>query len=330
MNCGCFAGLFGKRKPKHAPFVFTFAQAPAGGFAASYEKGQAKNFAFLIPGDEELFVGGGALNGAVGKLLMMEGKQAIAFDRGSDGKITMVTDHNGKEVPKYDKEKCPYAFTQKRVFDKARQALIATGKPTTYNSEGSDLGKNAPMSLCAGRVYSRSTHPFGAAFINVFKKSSCPFNNHNVALLYTVGALGRNMKAEGEGKPDKERADLVKTNVKEFLQELYLTGENVVQLVLDYNKSRTPIQPAIEVVRFPIVSGGIFIHPEVTPKEVALALLWGIHSAFAGASPSELFTVELMPGDPMQKAYQDYMGSKKPSDWKSQKNIFGKIPDQIA
>jgi len=296
----------------------TFAQAPPNGFASSYEKEQTENFAFLIPGDEELFVGGGTLNGAVAKLLFEHANQPIQFEKGKDGKYVTVVE-NGKDVPKFTKEKCPYKKTQTALFKKGLQT-----KNAMVIADASEIG-SSPVRFSGGRTYSDCTHPFGSVFIHVFKPENCPFGvPANVALLYTVGALGVNAKAPGEGVPDPARAVFIKDDVKDFLWELYATGESTVQLVADYNKHAAKNSlPVIEVIRLPIVSGGVFLHPGITPKEAALALIWGVHSGLAKNDGA--LAVELMPGKPMQEAYDDYQSKKTPADWKNDKDFFGKI-----
>jgi len=188
---------------------------------------------------------------------------------------------------------------------------------TMVVSTPNDIG-DAPLLLSAARVYSDCDKPFGAAFLNIFKVENRPHSDKNVALLYTVGALGRNKKAEGEGVVDDARAKYVKSGVQDFLKEIYQTGRNVVQLVLEYNASRDETDsslPAVEVIRLPIVSGGVFIHPDTTPKEVALALLWGVSAALLDTSPSSRPEVELMPGRDMQEAYDLYRSGAAPSQW---------------
>jgi len=296
----------------------TFAQAPPGGFASSYEKVQNDNYAFLIPGDEELFVGGGSLNGAVGKLLFEHAKQPIQFEKDKDGKYVTVKE-NGKDVPKFTKDTCPYKRTQKALFNKGLKA-----KRTMVIAEQSEIG-SLPVVFSGGRTYSDCVSPFGSVFIHIFKPENCPFGERkNAALLYTVGALGVNAKAPGEGTPDPARAAFIKNDVKDFLYEINQTGESTVQLVLDYNKhAKKNNLPVIKVIRLPVVSGGIFMHPDITPKEVALALIWGAHTGLAKNGGG--LSIELMPGKATEEAYAEYQSKKTPSDWKDKKDVFGKI-----
>jgi len=310
------------------PFTMKFPEAPPGGFALSYERQQTKNFGFLIPGDKELFVGGGALNGAVGKLLFEHANQPIQFYRAADGSYETIVE-NGKDVPKFTKETCPYKKTQKAVFNKALNT-----KDSFVVAEPSEIG-DLPVVFSCGRTYSDCDHPFGCVFLHVFKDANCPFGvKQNAALLYCVGALGVNAKAPGEGAPDHARLEYVKSDVQDFLYEIFRTGESVVQLVFDYNKlASVKGLPVLEVIRLPVVSGGIFLHPDLTQKEAALALIWGVHSSLAKNSVgSRSLAIELMPGKPMEEAYKDYSANKKPHDWntKDLKNIFGKISLQSS
>lgn len=309
-------------------FPMTFASAQPGSFAASYEKTPTSNFAFLVPGDEELFLGGGALNGAVGKLLLEHAAQPIAFERDTQGNYVMEQDAGtGRDAAKFDKNLCLYRKVHETIFQKARakRNSMAIARPN-------DLDKAPFLAFCAARTYSDCDRPFGTVFLDIFKREHRPFSEKNVALLYAVGALGCNRKAEGEGVVDPQRAQYVKTDVRDFLEELFKTGANLMQLVLEYNchAEYDPDLPAVEVLRLPILSGGVFIHPDVTPREVALALIWGVHSALLSAlDPSSCVKIELMPGNDMRGAYDLYRTGATPRDWKTtngKRSLFRRIP----
>merc|ERR1712151_241960 len=129
--------------------------------------------------------------------------------------------------------------------------------------------------------------------------------------VYAVGPLGKNAKAEGEGPVEEDRILLVKDCPEEFLEEVTNTGKNAVCAVLEYNAThaRDQERPSIEVVRVPIISGGIFKHPEVEKSEVAFALLQGIHLALASVDASVRPEIQLMPSPEMSIAYSKYMES---------------------
>jgi len=278
-----------------------FAVAPPGGFASSYDKAVAGNFAFLIPGDETLFIGGGALNGAVGKLLLEEAGQPVPFDRNEDGTYKKVKDSSGKDVVSYDHTHCRYMVLHQALFEHARRQA---GR--TFIANPDDIAKSrATVQFAAARTYSDSVHTFGAVFLSIFTGAHRPFNEvKNVGVLYAVGPLGVNARAEGEAPPEPGRQALVKTNPAEFLEEIYKIGMNVIQVVLDANKVLT--DDKIEIIRVPIVAGGTFRNPETTPKDVGLAILWGIHDALSLVHPSLRPKVQLMPDKNLQSAYADY------------------------
>jgi len=157
------------------PFQMTFAEPPPGSpFASSYEENPSDKFAFLIPGDEELFVGGGALNGAVGKLLMNHAGQNISYEMTASGEHVLEMDPAvGREVPKYNKEDCVYRRLHDILFDKARASVDKMVVATD-----ADIGA-APVSFAGAKVYSDDEWPFGAVFVDVFKEDKRPFGSAN-------------------------------------------------------------------------------------------------------------------------------------------------------
>jgi hypothetical protein len=281
------------------PIDMKLLETPAGGgFVAAFDRKPAKNFVFLVPGDEELFVGGGALNGAVGKLLQSEAGQPIAF--------TSQVDDDGKLLWVFDKTTCVYRRMHEKLFERSSSEIGELGELVVSTaSERVDT----PVSFCAARLCNQSPHPFGAAFLDIFKGDRRPYGcEKNIGLIYTAGPLGKNAKADGEGPVDPARATLVKDSPTEFLDEVSKTAMNVMCAILDYNTFHAGRleTPKIEVVRVPIISGGIFKHPDVKKHEVALALLWGIHSALAPAADSACPEVELMPCRDMTLALMMY------------------------
>mmetsp|Transcript_52540 Transcript_52540/g.119666 ORF Transcript_52540/g.119666 Transcript_52540/m.119666 type:complete len:1004 (-) Transcript_52540:1740-4751(-) len=290
------------------PLPVTVVTAPPGQFAASYEPNPARVHAFLCPGDEELFLGGGALNGAVGRLLLENAGQPIAFRRADGQYLQRVDPTTQRSVPWFEMEDCWYRQLHRRLFAAARKSAgdVVLERPA-----------DGPVQLSLCRVYSDGRFPFGAAFVNIFRPTARPFvNERNAALVYTVGALGINQRAEGEERPSAEREALVCKVPEVFVSELWKTGLNIGLCILEYNQKFAGQEnlPAIQVFRFPIVAGGTFINPQVTPTEAALALIWGFHTAFSGAS-SAAPRLEAMPGAPMEEAVQFYQRGLGPEDW---------------
>eukprot|EP00811_Abedinium_folium_P036042 NODE_8788_length_1469_cov_10.631148.p1 GENE.NODE_8788_length_1469_cov_10.631148~~NODE_8788_length_1469_cov_10.631148.p1 ORF type:complete len:395 (-),score=95.49 NODE_8788_length_1469_cov_10.631148:283-1344(-) len=293
-----------------------------GGFPACYDDAPFCNHVTLVPGDENLFVGGGAMNGAVGKLLLEKAGHPIAFER-EGGEYIMAPDPStGRPAAKFDMERCPYRDMHHELFQRARACVGSS----VIADRGLISKTGVPADLAAARVYSSSAHPFGVALLTLFAEERRPLSARNVGMLYTVGALGRNKRAEGEAAPDEEREKLVKTDARQFVAELFMTGANVMQLAADVNAMlRNNGREPIGAVRVPTVSGGTFIHPEVKVEEVGLALLWGIHSSLATVAPELRPRVELMG---MEAAYALYWRGAQPTDWNTAegKDLFALIP----
>jgi len=305
-------------QPTFECLEMSFASASASGAAPAYDKDQKKTFAFLVPGNEELYVGGVGLNGAVGKLLLENAvKQPIAFERDSDGDYVMVDDEDtGRSIPKFNKPKCLYRQMHLALYKRA-----CSSKNKMVIAKPMEIGL-APFAFAAARVYSDCDKPFGTAFLTIFKPPGRPYTPKNAALLYIVETLGRNTDEDGDVVMDANRSKYVKTSAKEFLDEVHKTGANAIELVIEYNATKAGENPnlsAIEVVRLPIISGGMFLHPDITPKEVALVFIWGAHSAIAGANQSGSIAIELMPEKDMQFAYELYREGVY-TEWNTEEN----------
>merc|ERR1712176_1622159 len=100
-----------------------------------------------------------------------------------------------------------------------------------------------------------------------------------------------------------------------------------METIIEFNQryaDRAPSKPSrINTVRLPIVSGGTFIHPEVTAMQTALALIWGVSSASSTAAVAARPRVELMPGEAMQEAYRMYYEEKtQPIQWNTAEGKF--------
>jgi len=285
---------------------------------------------FLVPGDEKLFVGGDSLNGAVGRLLLEQAGQPIAFSF-SEGEYAMETDPvSNRTCPSFSKRGCPYRKMHEQLFARARAY-----ENTSITASSDEIGQ-APALFAAARAYNREAQPFGAAFLSIFQQGCRPFGSErNLGLVYTIGPLGNTLDARGSETVDSVRAGWVQHEPQDFVNELFKTGWNALQLVLDYNAwladqtSCRRRRPRIQTVRVPIIAGGVFKHPDVQPHECALALIWGMHAALACVVPEERPhrpTVELMPGTAMEVAHRLYQEGARPRDWgATRNNLFEKL-----
>eukprot|EP00811_Abedinium_folium_P035246 NODE_8055_length_1526_cov_13.993567.p1 GENE.NODE_8055_length_1526_cov_13.993567~~NODE_8055_length_1526_cov_13.993567.p1 ORF type:complete len:344 (-),score=54.55 NODE_8055_length_1526_cov_13.993567:339-1370(-) len=280
------------------PLCMKFVPCPGGGFPAAFEADPSGNFVMVCPGDEELFVGGGALNGAIGRILCEKAGHPIAFTPDADGKLV------------YDKEKCPYRPLHHGIFSRAHEDLTQGNEPALHHAALSELQATPlPLMYCGARTFNVDEHPFGVAILDIFGEGAArPLSQKNIGIMYTVGPLGVNKKAEGEGEVTAEREALVIKDAAAYCEFMYNTGRNLAATTVEYNKEFSGLNlPRIEVIRLPLVGGGTFLHPEVSKVEVALCLIWAFHHVFTSIPPEERAQVELMPSPEMQEAHARYM-----------------------
>merc|ERR1712137_340814 len=237
--------------------------------------------------------------GATGAMLRKEARHPISYRMDGD-----------KEV--YDKHGCPYAKLHKEQYSKARSRVNVIHHASREEIDNVSL----PLQTCSARSFSENEHPFGAAFLDIFKKESRPFSLKNMGMAYTVGALGQNAKAPGEGEVPPEREALVYKEASAFLGCLFKTGVNIAKVVVDYNQNNTANDedhPRLQTLRVPIVSGGIFIHPMVTKVDAGLSLVLGLNSVLkdqAKYAPD----LQLMPSPEMKEVLRKFEANEVPKD----------------
>jgi len=287
---------------------------------ASYEEAPRASVAFLLPGDQELFVGGESLdvlNGAVGRLLLEKAGQPIGYERGADGELLMEKDGPfGIEVAKFDRDRCVYRRLHEQLLRRAQEPenlgklVVATPEelseaPLVF-AAARCMESSAELQEANGGALAAGADPPVAAFLSVFKEDMRPFGHErNIALLYAALPCKKVPSAQ------------------ELTKAVFQTMANAVQVVREYNSSYASPGgfPLVETLRVPLMAAE---HLEVEAHEAALALLWGLHGGLAdtsslpGASPS----IELMPGDAMREAYRLYREKVQPSDWSTTERKF--------
>jgi len=135
----------------------------------------------------------------------------------------------------------------------------------------SKMGQELGLENCYARVPNAVSGPVGAAFIDVFTPEHRPLSKRNVAMLYVVGP-------KGEG---------VDRDI--FLQAVRDTAANAISTVCEYNRlalASTPPLPDIVVVRWCLVSGGIYKHPSTSKLDVATATIEGMLSSADTVGPT--------------------------------------------
>ncbi|CAK9082362.1 unnamed protein product [Durusdinium trenchii] len=117
--------------------------------------------------------------------------------------------------------------------------------------------------------------PVGAAFLDIFGTER-PLSQKNVAMLYVVGPKGTG--APGGHGPTIDSA-------AQFLEKVAEMAQNALALVAAYNDQIEDCKlemPRIETLQFCLVSGGVYMHPESTKKDVAKAILQGLQCGVHG------------------------------------------------
>lgn len=109
----------------------------------------------------------------------------------------------------------------------------------------------------------------GAVFLHVFVAGKRPLAEKNIAMLYTVGPKG-----EGCGGP--KQGPLL--NKERFLAGVQELAKRALDVVGTYNRHWAVNNP-IEEVRWCLVSGGSYCHPDVQKVEVAAATIHGMRDS---------------------------------------------------
>eukprot|EP00812_Abedinium_dasypus_P000446 NODE_1052_length_1256_cov_260.372190.p1 GENE.NODE_1052_length_1256_cov_260.372190~~NODE_1052_length_1256_cov_260.372190.p1 ORF type:complete len:310 (+),score=66.58 NODE_1052_length_1256_cov_260.372190:3-932(+) len=251
----------------------------------------------VIPGDEDLFIGGGGLNGSIAKTLREHGHP-----------IAMTGEST------FDKTACPFAELHKKVFNEARKARACRPINTLCHADLQDvMAKRLPLIYSGACVLNNGEETEGIAIIDIFHNDNRPFSMQNAGVLYTVSPLGQNQRADGVGgmhgrQGSESHSKLVVKDKEVYRRRLYETAANIATAVLQYNKhaKRKAGLPPIEVIRLPIIGSGNFKHPDVETVEMASLLIWGIHMAMTTLVPREILRFDLMGYAPFKAALEEY------------------------
>lgn len=118
-----------------------------------------------------------------------------------------------------------------------------------------------------------------SVFIDVFSEEGRPFDPKNVAMLYVVGPKG-----EGCTGPKSEGSGALLETVEEFLDTVKRMAATSVRSIAEYNQlvaegsGGAAGLPAIEEIRWCLVSGGVYCHSGSSKVDVAEATLQGMLS----------------------------------------------------
>ncbi|CAK9086746.1 Dihydroorotate dehydrogenase (quinone) [Durusdinium trenchii] len=254
-----------------------FCGRPAKGFTPIFYSDPVTNTASVNAGDYNLYVGGGSINLAFAKELGQNPK-SNGYKEMHEALLAAAADAPGRFV---SGSNVPEA-------DKIRAQLGLLG-----------CFARLPEGRAKGDL-----DPVGAAFLDIFGTER-PLSQKNVAMLYVVGPKGTG--APGGHGPTIDSA-------AQFLEKVAEMAQNALALVAAYNDQIEDCKlemPRIETLQFccfdllgciwqclwqrgrlyiyitrfwlsGLVSGGVYMHPESTKKDVAKAILQGLQCGVHG------------------------------------------------
>jgi hypothetical protein len=275
-----------------APFKYTF-EDPVSYFTPVYEKSghiyknaedkPATFMGSLNAGDEQLYVGGGAINKAFNIAIRTDNYDTTLYDLSTQMHLYCYMDcYNVKE----EEDLVPDRYSRTKYLNKINTAYFNNKKEGTLHhfnafKEGGKFADNpyiADMYLYVSEsrltdFQSNGLYP-ADIFIDILKKA--PYNNEaNKAMLYCVGPKG-----------------LAGSTADNFKDAVYIVGKNIANAIYLYNiNNNTPDTEKIDYVRICLISGGGFKHEGVSHIEVAESLIKGIHEVNVMNSKKQITNV---------------------------------------
>jgi hypothetical protein len=255
------------------PFKYTF-EEKIGSFTPIYEQSgymypnvedkPATFMASLNAGDEQLYVGGGAINRSFNIALRTDNDDTALNDLSVKMHLLCYMDcYNVQE----DEGIIPDKNTRINYLNKVNANYSIANKAGTLHhfykfKEGGKFANNPyfkDMYLYVSEsrldnFISNSLYP-GDVFVDILKTP--PYNNEaNKAMLYCVGPRGE-------------------STAYNFKNAVYIVGKNIANAIFHYNNKKDTEN--IDYVRICLISGGGFKHEEVSRIEVAECLIKGIN-----------------------------------------------------
>jgi len=258
---------------KESTFTYTF-EEKNGFFTPVYEhlcyiypnveNKPAKFMASLNAGDEQLYVGGGAINKSFNIALRTDNDDTTLNDLSTAMHLLCYMDcYNLQEDEGIIPDKNSRINYMKKVNAKYSNANKA-GTLHHFNEfkAGGKFANNAYFKdmylyISESRLdnfVNNSLYP-GDVFVDILKNS--PYNNEaNKAMIYCVGPRGE-------------------STADDFKNAVYIVGKNIANAVYHYNNKKDT--ESIDYVRICLISGGGFKHEDVSRIEVAECLIKGIN-----------------------------------------------------
>ena len=295
-------------KESTSTFAYTF-EEKNGSFTAAYEKSgytypnvedkPATFMASLNAGDEQLYVGGGAINKAFNIAIRTDNKDTTLEDLSISMHLLCYMDcYNLQE----DEGIIPDKNLRINYLKKVNAKYSISNKAGTLHhfdefKAGGKLANNPYFKdmylyISESRLenfVSNSLYP-GDVFIDILKTS--PYNNEaNKAMLYCVGPRGE-------------------STADDFKNAVYIVGKNIANAIYHYNNNKKDTE-CIDYVRICLISGGGFKHEDVSRIEVAECLIKGINNVNVNRQAKNIVYNFAFDNDAFKQAFNNLQDKKE-------------------
>ena len=277
---------------------FTPVYEQSGYIYPNVEDKPATFMASLNAGDEQLYVGGGAINKAFNIAIRTDNKDTTLHDLSISMHLLCYMDC-------YNIQVCegviPDKYSRTKYLKKVNANYSISNKAGTLHHfdefkpggkfENNAYFKDMYLYISESRLdnfVSNSLYP-GDVFIDILKTS--PYNNEaNKAMLYCVGPRGE-------------------STADDFKNAVYIVGKNIANAVYHYNNKKDTEN--IDYVRICLISGGGFKHEGVNRIEVAECLIKGIQEVNVNRQVNDIVYNFAYDNDVFKKAFENLQDKKE-------------------
>mmetsp|Transcript_81419 Transcript_81419/g.154562 ORF Transcript_81419/g.154562 Transcript_81419/m.154562 type:complete len:360 (+) Transcript_81419:108-1187(+) len=240
-------------EPRSDAVRFLFEDKGPDKYPPLYLRAPARRTAAVNAGDYRLYVGGGTINGAFANMLHDE--QGLCYDTNVRERCELACYKQLHRELLAASCKAGGAF----VASANQEVLTELHLSVACAMAGDATDQDSPSHESAS----------GAVFLHVFASNKQPLAQKNMAMLYVVGP-------KGEGCQGPKQGPLL--NRERFLAGVRVLAKRALDIVGIYNHDWAAGNP-IEEVRWCLVSGGVYCHPEVQKVEVAAATIHGMRDS---------------------------------------------------
>ena len=295
---------------KESTFAYTF-EEKNGSFTAVYEKSgytypnienkPATFMASLNAGDEQLYVGGGAINKSFNIALTTDNNDTSINDVSTASTAMHLLCYMDCYNLQEDEGIIPDKNSRINYLKKVNAKYLNANKAGTLHhfdefKAGGKFANNTYFKdmylyISESRLenfVSNSLYP-GDVFIDILKTS--PYNNEaNKAMLYCVGPRGE-------------------STTDDFKNAVYIVGKNIANAIYHYNNKKDT--ECIDYVRICLISGGGFKHEDVSRIEVAECLIKGINNVNVNRQAKNIVYNFAFDNDAFKQAFNNLQDKKE-------------------